>query len=71
MVARRLDARRATLDALPPGAFPYLAPGGADSKAHMKDVGRLMASLGHADWAEDTRVRFGLPPLRSVYSGEV
>ena len=45
-------------------AFPYLAPGGADSVEHMKDVGRLMAGLGHEDWALDTQQRFGLPPLK-------
>ena len=45
-------------------AFPYLAAGGTESAAHMRDVGRLMASLGHDDWAEDVRAKFEFGPMR-------
>jgi len=46
------------------GAFPYLAPGGTESPAHMRDVGRLMASLGHDDWAQDVQDKFQFEPMR-------
>ena len=46
------------------GAFPYLAPGGTESPAHMRDVGRLMASLGHDDWAKDVQDKFQFEPMR-------
>ena len=46
------------------GAFPYLAPGGKESPNHMRDVGRLMASLGHDDWAKDVQEKFNFPSMR-------
>jgi hypothetical protein len=45
-------------------AFPYLAPGGPESADHMRDVGRLMASLGHDDWAAEVRDKFDFPTMR-------